>query len=95
MARKKKGAMQSQPASIGGGSDRMSTDISSAENGFIVNVSGETGGKTPSYFSKRFIATSRPAALRIANHHMAGAGSAKGKGGRKKSRGGLLKKSSA
>jgi hypothetical protein len=93
MARKKKGAMQMQPASIGGGSDRMSTDISTAENGFIVNVSGETGGRNPSYFSKRFIASSRPAALRIANHHMSGGGSAKG--GRKKGRGGLLKKSLA
>jgi len=91
MARKKKGANAMQvPASIGG-SDRMSTDISTAENGFIVNVSGETGGKTPNYFSKRFIASSRPQALRIAAHHMSG--SVKAKGGKRKSKGRSLKKS--
>jgi hypothetical protein len=88
MARKKKSAVAMQMPVSGG--DRMSTDISTAENGFIVNVSGETGGKTPSYFSKRFIASSRPQALRIAAHHMAGS-----KGGKKKGKGGLLKKALA
>jgi hypothetical protein len=92
MAKKKKGAANmAMPVGLGG--DRMSTDISSAENGFIVNVSGETGGKTPSYFSKRFIATSRPQALRIAAHHIAG--SVKGKGGKKKGKGLSLKKALA
>lgn len=89
MARKKRGNAPVSPT-LGSGSDRMSTDISSAENGFIVNVSGETSGKTPSYFSKRFIATSRPQALRIAAHHMSASG--KGKGGKKKGKA-LLKKS--
>jgi hypothetical protein len=92
MARKKKAtvgmAVQGQ-----GGSDRMSTDISTAENGFIVNVSGESGGKNPSYFNKRFIATSRPHALRIAAHHMAGSG--KVKAGKKKSKIASLKNSVA
>jgi hypothetical protein len=94
MARKKKGAMQSQMAVPMSGSDRMSTDISTAENGFIVNVSGETGGKNPSYFSKRFIASTRPQALRIANQHMAGS-SAKGRGGKRKLKGLSLKKALA
>jgi hypothetical protein len=92
MARKKKGAgaMPMPPS----GSDRMSTDISTAENGFIVSVSGETGGKTPSYFSKRFIATSRPRALRLANQAMAccSTGATKSKGGKKKSKSGALLK---
>jgi hypothetical protein len=93
MARKKKGASAMQaPSSPMGSSERTSTDISTAENGFIVNVSGETGGKTPSYFSKRFIASSRPQALRIASHHMGG-GSAKGRGAKKKLKGLSLKKS--
>jgi hypothetical protein len=92
MAKKKKSAgNMSVPQGIGG--DRLSTDISTAENGFIVNVSGETSGKNPSYFSKRFIASSRPAALRLAAHHMAG--HAKGKAGKKKGKSGPLKASAA
>jgi hypothetical protein len=87
--KKKKGAMGMQVPSSSG--ERMSTDISTAENGFIVNVSGETGGRNPSYFSKRFVAGSRPEALRIAAHHISGAAS-KGKGGKKKSKGISLKK---
>lgn len=80
MARKKKstGGNTAAPSSIGSSSDRMSTDISSAENGFVVNVSGETGGKKPSYFSKRYIAYDRPEALRIASSCLAG-GKTKGK----------------
>jgi hypothetical protein len=93
MARKKKGANAMQvPSSPTSGGERMSTDISTAENGFIVHVSGETGGKTPSYFSKRFIASSRPAALRLAGQHFAGA---KAKGGKKKGKGHSSKKSVA
>jgi hypothetical protein len=86
MARKKKSS-QSNAAMPSSGSDRISTDISNAENGFIVGISGETGGKKPSYFSKRFIAASRPEAMRIAATHFSGAmKKAKGKkAGRKKS----------
>jgi hypothetical protein len=83
MARKKKSgnaAMQMQMPSSS--SESMSTDIATAENGFIVNVSGNKGGKDPSYFSKRFIAHSRPQALRIANQAHA-AGAVRGKSGRK------------
>ncbi len=77
MARKKNNLGSAMAAPSSGG-DRMSTDISSAENGFIVNVSGESGGKNPSYFNKRFIAATRPDALRIAATHF------KMKGGKKK-----------
>lgn len=87
MARKKKGAGVQMGMPVSGG-DRMSTDISTAENGFIVNVSGETSGKNPSYFSKRFIATSRPQALRIAASHFS---SVKGKSGKRKGKVGLKK----
>ena len=87
MARKKKGAAVGMQMPMSSG-ERMNTNIETAENGFVVNVSGESGGKNPSYFSKRFIASSRPQALRIAAHHMAG-----GKGGaKKKSKGLSLKK---
>lgn len=87
MARKKKNSL---PVPSGGG-ERMSTDISTAENGFIVNVSGDSGGKNPSYFSKRFVASSRPDALRIAAHHISGA--VKGKGGKRKGKSHSFKKS--
>lgn len=92
MAKKKKGAVGMVPQQASS-SERMSTDISTAENGFIVNVSGETGGKSPSYFNKRFIATSRPQALQIAAHHMSGA--RKMKAGKKKGKGGFSLKKSA
>lgn len=68
-----------------GGSGRLSTDITDAENGFIINVSGETGGKESKYFSKRFISPTREGALVIASSHLGG-GKHKGKkkGGSKK-----------
>lgn len=79
--RKSKGNLIGSPS---GGSGRLSTDIDCAENGFIVNVSGDTGGKEPSYFSKRFIAATRPEALRIANSHLSGSKGTKKKAGGKK-----------
>jgi hypothetical protein len=87
MARKKKkskGNAALGMAMPSSSSESMSTDISTAENGFIVNVSGNKGGKNPSYFSKRFIASSRPQAMRIAATHFAGAKGGKAKSGRKK-----------
>ena len=83
MAKRKKsrgGNVPSAPQSIGG-SGRLSTDITDAENGYIINVSRETGGKKPSYFSKRYIASDRPEALRIASSCLAGGNK---KGGKKK-----------
>ncbi len=85
MARKKKGNAALAPQSIGN-SSRISTSIDEAENGFVINVSGESGGKKPSYFSKRYIASSRPQAMRIAGTHFSGAMKSGGKkAGRKKS----------
>jgi hypothetical protein len=66
------------------GSDRSSADICEAENGFIVNVSGESGGKKPTYFSKRFVAGTRSEAMRIAATHFVGAMKGTKKSGRKK-----------
>ena len=80
MAKRKKnkgGEVAMATPSSGG---HLSTSIDDVENGFVVNVSGETSGKNPSYFSKRFIANSRPDALRIASTHLAGSK----KGGKKK-----------
>ena len=79
MARKRKSkdaGMQATPSSGGG---HLSTSIDDVENGFVVNVSGETTGKTPSYFSKRFISPTREGALVIASSHLSG-----GKKGKKK-----------
>ena len=81
MARKKKSkdvGMQATPSSGGG---HLSTSIDDVENGFVVNVSGE--GKK-GYFSKRFIASGRPEALRIASTHLAGSKGGKKKGNKKK-----------
>ena len=77
--KKSKGGNVAMATPSSGGSGRLSTDITDAENGYIVNVSGETGGKKPSYFSKRYIASDRPEALRIANSCLAGSKKAKGK----------------
>jgi hypothetical protein len=85
--RKNKSAVPDTPGMAVGGSGRLSTDISDAENGYIVNVSGETGGRKPSYFSKRYIAADRPEALRIASSCLAGGrtkGAKKKSGGKKK-----------
>lgn len=82
--KKSKGGDMAAPVSSGGGSGRLSTDITDAENGFIINVSGETAGKKPSYFSKRYISPTRDGALKIASSCLAGGSS---KGGKKKSGG--------
>ena len=84
MAKKKSKGNSSPVSSIGGGSSRHSVDISQAENGYIVNVSGETGGKESKYYSKRFIASDRPEAIRISSSALAGSSS---KGGKRKSSG--------
>jgi len=83
MAKKKRRSNSDQAQSpIGPTSDRISSDVSTAENGFIVSISGETGGKKPSYFSKRFVATTRPQAMRIAASHLSGTAKSK-RGGKK------------
>lgn len=82
--KKSKGSAGEVPMSSSGGSSRHSVDISEAENGYIVNVSGETGGKESKYYSKRFIAGDRPEAIRISSTGLAGSNK---KGGKKKSHG--------
>ena len=86
MAKRKKKSTGGDVASAPiGGSGRLSTDISDAENGFIINVSGETGGKESKYFSKRYISPTREGALVIASSHLGGSKSkGKKKGGKKK-----------
>lgn len=77
--KKSKGGDMAAPSSIGGSSGRSSVDISEAENGYIVNISGETGGKESKYYSKRFIAADRPEAIRISSSALAGGGHKSGK----------------
>ena len=61
---------------------RLDIGIEPAENGYIVRVCKEEGGKNPSYQSKRFVASSHGEAMRIAGMGLIG-----GKGsGSKKSR---------
>jgi hypothetical protein len=81
-SKKTKGIGNAVPTS----SERISADISAAENGFTVNISGETGGGENSYFSKRYIATSKDEAIRIASSGLAGGRKAGKKkvGGKKK-----------
>jgi len=81
MAKRKKSkggnVAMATPSSSGG---HLSTSIDDAQNGFIINVSGESGGKESKYFSKRFISPTRQGALVIASQHLAGSK----KGGKKK-----------
>ena len=86
MARKKKSKSNSAVgmASPSSGSARHSVDISDAENGYIINVSGETGGKENRYYSKRFIAPDRAEAIRISSSALAGGGVSRNKSGKKK-----------
>jgi hypothetical protein len=82
--KKSKGGDAAMAAPSSGGSERLSTNIEGAENGYVVNVSGESGGKDSRYFSKKFVAMDRPSALRIASSCLAGGSS---KSGKKKSSG--------
>ena len=58
--------------------EHMSTDITSAENGFIVNVSASRGGNNPAFVQKKFVAQTRPDAMQIAANHFSGATVTKG-----------------
>ena len=88
MAKKK---AQSTGASTSGGSKRITTSIESAENGFIVHTSSDSGsGPDGSYTSKTFVAPNHETALRIASAHIANCGpkgkGKKGKGSKGKSK---------
>jgi hypothetical protein len=71
MAKKKISAQMAMPMS--GTKGEVGARVESAENGFIIHVNRESHGKTPSYESKRFIATNQSKAMRIASHHLRGA----------------------
>ena len=90
MAKRKKNAAAIGVPTQSPMNTRIDTGIENAENGFIVRISGESGGDG-GYFSKRFIATSEPKALRIAHQGMRGmltkGKTGKKKGGKGKSRG--------
>ncbi len=49
--RKSKGANAAMAAPSSSRSERLSTSIDGAENGYIVNVSGESGGKNGGDFN--------------------------------------------
>jgi hypothetical protein len=68
-----------------GGSSHWDVGIRSAENGAVINISHESGGKERRYESKTLVATSPRAAFRIAAAHLPALG--KKTGGKKKSRG--------
>lgn len=85
MAKKKRGAAVAVLNSSSEG-EHSNTSIDSAENGYIVHVSGSKGGKNPSYYSKKYIAHSHPHAMRLAAAHHGGVLKGGGrKAGKKKS----------
>lgn len=57
-------------AEVGGASNgskgRIDIGIEPAENGFVVRICKEEGGKNPSFQSKKFVASSHGEAMRIA-----------------------------
>lgn len=57
------------------GTNRVSSAIERAENGFVIHVTSEGKGKKASYTSRTFVAPNGRAAMRIANSHIQGAGS--------------------
>ena len=77
---KKMDAVVSQtPAPMGGSGGHWDVGIRSAENGAVINISHESGGKNRTYTSKTLIATSPRAAFRIAAAHLPSMGKKTGK----------------
>ena len=72
MAKRKKTNQTEIAAPMSSGSSRTHVGIDSAENGFVIRVSGETGGKNPHYMEKTLVATSPRHALRVAAQHIPG-----------------------
>lgn len=85
MARKKKSKGNAVGmASPSSGRNHLSVSIDDAQNGYVVNASGDSGGE---YWSKKYVAKDKNESLRIASSCLAGGGKSKGgkkKGGRKK-----------
>jgi hypothetical protein len=57
-------------ATPAGENARVSTAVEKAENGFVVHVSSEKGGKNASFSRRTFVAPNGRAAMRIATTHM-------------------------
>lgn len=70
MAKRRKGSDLAAPSS-GHGHHRVNIGIEQAENGAVVHLSTERGGKNPSYESKTMVAPDHDAAARIAVSHIA------------------------
>ena len=82
----KKGKSPSNAVAMGvpsGTKGRLDIGIEPAENGYIVRICKEDGGKNPSYASKRFVASSHGEAMRIAGMGILGRKSGDKKKGRK------------
>ena len=52
------------------GHTSMSSRIESADNGYVIRISAEHGGKKPSYTSRTLVATSPRQAERLAKQHI-------------------------
>lgn len=62
------------------GRNHLSVSIDDAQNGYVVNASGDSGGE---YWSKKYVAKDKNESLRIASSCLAGGGRSKG-GSKKK-----------
>jgi hypothetical protein len=69
MAKKKKPRDSQNVAAISSSGSRMHLGIDSAENGYVIRVSGESNGK---YNQKTLVATSPRQAFRVAAAHLPG-----------------------
>jgi hypothetical protein len=58
------------PMPSGGSNGNWDVGIRSADNGAVINISHNTGGKNPKYESKTLVATSPRHAFRIAAAHL-------------------------
>ena len=65
------------PMPSGGSNGNWDVGIRSADNGAVINISHNTGGKNPHYESKTLVAASPRAAFRIAAAHCPAAGKKK------------------
>lgn len=62
-----------------GSKGRLDIGIEPAENGYVVKVCKDDGGKNPNYSSKRFVASTHDEAMRIAGMGILGGKASSGK----------------
>lgn len=74
MAKKKSKGGEVGDVPTSGSKGRLDIGIEPAENGFVVRICKEDGGKNPSYQSKRYVASSHGEAMRIAGMGILGSG---------------------